>query len=249
MGVGWGVGCGEGGGGVRGVGVGGVGVGGWGVVGVGGALTWGTEHTGRLVAVVVPGPVKLGNGPQQRPSLPRVFPESQPQAWSWGGGITLRVPPPPAPRQALRGFQATPMLTPNLTHTWTPPSPADTLGHTHTGVRLLPLHICAPRSAPGPHGHTHPHHDPRLAVTVTGASCPPLWGLPGNDSACRVSGCGGRGTWRGCGGRSCCPVSGRHPRPLPARLAGPSPWCAEAGGAVDSGYSALVWWLLNYWLI
>lgn len=176
--------------------------------GVGGALTWGAEHTGRLVAVVVLEPVKLGNGPQQRPSLPRVFPESQPQAWSCGGGITLRVPPPPAPRQALRGFQATPMLTPTLTHTWTPLSPADTLGHTHTGVRLLPaVRSCPPR----PHTHTvTTTPDPRLKVTV--------------------SGCGGRGTWRGCGGRSCCPVSGRIPG---LRLPGwqsPAPGVQRPGG-------------------
>lgn len=43
------------------------------------------------------------------------------------------------------------------------------------------------------------------------------------------------------------PCLGGVPGPSPARPAQPSPWCAEARGR--AGYSVLVRWLLNYWLI
>ena len=158
-----------------------------------------------------------------------------------GWGHHPEGPPTSSPQQALRGFQATPTLTPTLTHKPShahvdTPSPADTWAHAHRCPPAPPTHTHPHGPLLPPTGtHSHPHHDPRPTITVTGASCPPLWGLPGNDSACGVSGCGGRGAWRGCGGRSCRPVSGRHPRPPPARLAGCSPWCAQAGGLRPAG--------------
>lgn len=138
--------------------------------------------------------------------------------------------PGPARSQAQATVTLTPTHAQAFTHAhtkWTAPSPADTLGHMHTGAAHSPLHTDTPTPAPAPHPHTctltRPHHSAHVSCL-----------LPGKDSA-RRSGCSRR---RGDGAGEAQTRSAPGPQGVPASPCGLAghPWCGEVGW--EKGFGA-----------
>ena len=71
---------------------------------------------------------------------------------------------------------------------WTAPSPADTLGHMHTGAAHSPLHTDTPTPAPAPTStHLHPHRPP--------SQCPRVLPPARQGLSLEGPGCSWRGRW------------------------------------------------------
>lgn len=153
---------------------------------------------------------------------------SQPQPWAWRL-VEVSWPEMGQATVTLHTHSCTSLHT--HAHTkWTAPSPADTLGHMHTGAAHSPLHTDTPTPAPAPTPtHLHPHPPP-ITVPTCPASC------QARTQPRRVQAAAGvRGDGAGGGALELGPARGPGCPRLPLRADGP-PLVQEGG--LGEGFGA-----------